>query len=216
MNPFNNTLDWSFRGKYVRVYGTNRVYEGWVDRIHHKRSSLVIHDATDVTGEEERDLGSVYIRVVEAVEVLSPSKSIELVPVSEIEPSPHHDQEFDVSDDDMRYAYRDQFTGGYPVVRPIRSDGDDPRYELINGHKRIEACRRVGLEAHPVEIVEATDAEARELFELAHRQQFECDDGDDDAPACDDGESGSDDAEETDPDATDCDEGKDLEYPGSE
>ncbi|WP_247731417.1 ParB/RepB/Spo0J family partition protein [Halovivax limisalsi] len=170
MNPFNNALDWSFRGKYVRVYGTNRVYEGWVDRIHHKRSSVIVHDAVDVTDDAERDVGSVYVRVVELIEVLSPSKVIELVPIDRIEPAPHHDLDFDVSDEDMRAAYRDQFTGGYPVVRPI-ADGDEPRYELINGHKRIAACRRVGLDAHPVEVVEATDEEASELFDLAHRDQ---------------------------------------------
>ncbi|WP_254862125.1 ParB/RepB/Spo0J family partition protein [Halovivax gelatinilyticus] len=170
MNPFNNSLDWSFRGKYVRVYGTKRVYEGWVDRIHHKRSSLVIHDAVDITDDETRKVGSVYVRVVEVVETLSPSKRIELVPVDEIEPSPYHDQAFEPSDEDMRYAYRDQFTGSYPVVRPI-DDERCGRYELVNGHKRIEACRRVGLATHPVEVVEATDEEARELFELAHRDQ---------------------------------------------
>ncbi|MFC3956905.1 ParB/RepB/Spo0J family partition protein [Halovivax cerinus] len=175
MNPFNNTLDWSFRGKYVRVHGTNRVYEGWVDRIHHKRSSVVLHDATDVTGEEARAIGSVYIRVVETIEVLSPSKVIELVPVEEIEASPDHDFDFEASDRDMRAAYRDRFTGGYPVVRPI-DDPDRASYELLNGHKRIEACRRVGLDSHPVEIVEVTDEEARELFELAHREQTACED----------------------------------------
>ncbi|AGB15400.1 putative transcriptional regulator [Halovivax ruber XH-70] len=210
MNPFNNTLDWSFRGKYARVHGTNRVYEGWVDRIHHKRSSVVLHDATDVTGDRERDLGSVYVRVVETIEVLSPSKTIELVALDDVEPSPLHDQAFEASDEDMRAASRDQFAGGYPVVRPI-DDPDRAPYELLNGHKRIEACRRVGLDAHPVEIVEATDEEARELFELAHREQAACegDSGSDDDP-----DAGDDAAAQ--PGGDDSEEQPDLEYASNE
>lgn len=52
MNPFNDTLDWTFQGKYTRVYGNNgRVYEGFVDRVHHNRGSVVIHNAVDVTEE---------------------------------------------------------------------------------------------------------------------------------------------------------------------
>ncbi|MEY7849280.1 ParB N-terminal domain-containing protein [Natrarchaeobius sp. A-rgal3] len=211
-NPFNNALDWGFRGKYARVYGQeDRVYEGWVERVHHSRGSVILHDARVLTGDQDRDVGSVFVRIVEAMEVLKPVKRIEYLPVSRIEPSPHHDQDFAPVDDHVRGAYRDQFTGGFPVVRPVsREKSDGTHYELINGHKRIEACRRAGLEYHPVEVIEVTDEEARELFDLAHRYQAQDDEGNADEGDGDD-VGGND---EADGDGVDADEADGDEMDG--
>lgn len=177
MNPFNNTLDWSFRGKKVRVRGDSREYIGWLDRIHHQRGSVVLHDAHDVTDEWEEEppsLGSVFIRTVKHIEEINASKTIKSLKISLLKPSPYHNVEYEPVDAHMRSAYRNGFTGSFPVVRAVVvDDGYKLVYRIVNGHKRIEACRRVGLERHPVEVIRCTDEEEEELVKLAHREEQE-------------------------------------------
>ncbi len=158
-NPFNDALDWALQGKRVRVHTDHGVFEGWVDRIHHGRGSLVLHDCYD----EERDaeIGSAFIRTAQIVTVLKPKKRIEFRAVDELDAHPAHPDDFEPRDAVVRRCYRNQFAGGYPVVR---EDGT-----IINGHKRIAAAQLSGLDEHPVEVVDVTDDQADELFALAHR-----------------------------------------------
>src|SRR6056297_1527640 len=44
-DPFDDTLDRALRGKYVRVHTEAGTFEGWADRVHHDRGSVVLHDA---------------------------------------------------------------------------------------------------------------------------------------------------------------------------
>lgn len=179
MNPFHYVMDAAFRGARVRVYSGERTYEGLLDRALHGQGSVLLHDAVllDDDGEEVEvgsGPGSVFVRVVDAIVALDSHKDVRVVDVGAIEPSPHLEWEFEIVDDHMRSAYRDGFTGSFPVVRPLGGDGD--RWELINGHKRVAAAQAVGLETHPVEVIDVDDDLARELFELAHREKTSQDD----------------------------------------
>lgn len=159
-NPFNRTLDRALQGKYARVRSEERVYRGWIERVHHGRGSVVLHGAETDAGE---DLGSVFVRNPGTVEVLKPKKRMEWRRVDGLTPHPDHDGDFEPKDDVIRWCYRNLYAGSFPVVRESG--------EIINGHKRVEAARVAGLERHPVEVIDVTDEQARELFRVAHRGQ---------------------------------------------
>ncbi len=161
-NPFHHTLDWALQGKYARVVAAERTYEGWVERVHHSRGSVVMHTVT-VDGTEE--LGSVFVRTPDVVEVIKPQKRVEWRAVDELQPFPDHDLDFEPKDEVIRSCYRNQYARSFPV---IREDGT-----IINGHKRIKAARVAGLDHHPVEVINVTDEQAAQLFAVAHRSQLE-------------------------------------------
>lgn len=163
VNPFNKRLDWSFRGKRAVVIDDRAVYCGWVSRIHHQNSSVILHDATIITGDIE--VGSVYLRSVDNLIVIEPQMKIEYVELDKLKPSPHHGLHFEAKDDIIRMAYRDKWAGSFPIVRD--------NYEIINGHKRLYAAVKAGLTHHPVEIIEVTDKQAEELFRIAHDDENE-------------------------------------------
>lgn len=169
-NPFNNTLDWALQGKYARVHTDHGTFEGWVERVHHGRGSVVMHDCTETTDDEQ--LGSVFIRTPEVVTVLKPRKQIEWRRLDALTAHPDHDGAFTPNDEMIRSCYRDAYAGSFPVVR---RDGT-----IINGHKRIAAARVAGLERHPVEVIDITDEQANELFRVAHRAEGASDDSEGD------------------------------------
>ncbi|WP_284009535.1 ParB N-terminal domain-containing protein [Haloarcula pelagica] len=187
-NPFNDALDWALQGKRVRVHTDHGVLEGWVDRVHHSRGSLILHDCYDESRDAE--IGSAFVRTAQSVQVLKPRKRIEFRAVDGLEPHPAHPDDFEPKDAVLRRCYRNQFAGSYPVVR---EDGT-----IINGHKRVAAARLAGMDKHPVEVVDVTDDQADELFALAHRgTELEeaalangADDENDDADASVDEEAG--------------------------
>lgn len=161
-NPFHDTLDWALQGKYARVVEEGRAYEGWVERVHHSRGSVVMHN---VTVNDTEELGSVFIRTPDIVEVIKPKKRVEWRNLNELKPFPDHDLDFEPKDDIIRSCYRNQYAESFPV---IREDGT-----IINGHKRVKAARIAGLDRHPVEVIDVTDDQAAELFAVAHRSQLE-------------------------------------------
>lgn len=169
MNPFNRTLDWVVRGKRAHVRdASGHEYEGWIDRVHHGQQSVVLRDATNL--EEDRDVGGVYVREVDAIEVLEPRRTIEHVAIDDLHPHPLHPLDFEIVDDHLRRAYRNDFVGSFPVVRERPEDGG---YEVLNGHKRVAAAEAAGLERHPVELIDVDDSTSAALFELAHQDESE-------------------------------------------
>lgn len=173
-NPFNRSLDWALQGKYARVHSgsSDAIYEGWIDRVHHQKSSIVLHSALRVDPDDPIEYGSVWVRMADEVAVLKPRKRVENWNVWDLSPFPDYDIDFDPAADIVRNCYRNQFAGGFPVVR---TDGT-----IINGHKRVRACKIAGLDTHPCEVIDVTDEQARELFELAHPDN---DDSDVDSPS---------------------------------
>lgn len=158
-NPFNDRLDWAIQGKYVRAYGNNAVYEGWCEMMHHNKNSLILHDAEEIN--RGKDVGSVFIRMCDTVEVLKPSKNIEWVALDDLEPYPGYDLDFEPDEDVVRRCSRNRSAGAYPVV--TAEEG-----LIINGHKRVEAAKAAGLDRHAVEVIDVTPKQAQELFEMAH------------------------------------------------
>jgi NAD-dependent DNA ligase (contains BRCT domain type II) len=159
-NPFNKTLDTSLRGKRARVETDTGTFVGWVERVHHSRGSVVLFDATDQdTGD---DLGAVYVRTPDVVVALTPSKRIDYRRVDNLTPHPEYPGGVDPKDKVVRACRRDGYAGSFPVVR---TDGT-----ILNGHKRVLAASVAGLDHHPVEVVDVTDDQARELFKIAHRE----------------------------------------------
>jgi ParB-like nuclease domain. len=125
-----------------------------------------------VTTDDGEQLGSVFVRTPSVVEVLKPSKRVEYRAVAELTPHPEHGENFTPRDDVIRDCYRNQYAGSFPVVR---EDGT-----IINGHKRVAAAELAGLERHPVEVIDVTDDQARELLAIAHRNDDNIDTNTDD------------------------------------
>jgi len=158
-NPFDDTLDTALRGKRCRVESDAGTFVGWVDRVHHNHGSVVLFDATDEdTGET---LGAVYVRDPDVIVAITPSKRIEYRRVDELAAHPEYPGGIEPKDDVVRACRRAGYAGSFPVVR---TDGT-----ILNGHKRIRAAEVAGLDYHPVEVVDVTDEQARELFKIAHR-----------------------------------------------
>lgn len=194
-NPFNDRLDWALQGKYVEVSTDEYLYRGWVEMVHHNRGSLVMHDckrrvhpkydteqkdepASLLNEDDWQEIGSTFIRTANHVACIESeqSKNIRFIDVNVTTPYDDHNLEFEPVDKHMRMAYRNHYTGGFPVVRELMSDHPDydtnDRFQILNGHKRIAAAKKVGLRMHPMEVVHVTDDQAQELFELAHRDQL--------------------------------------------
>jgi len=157
-NPFYTEMDWLVQAKKLKVYGDDFCYTGWGAMNKHGSSEVILHDATNTeTGES---VGSVYLRDVTRIESIEPRKTIEYRSLEDLTPHPEYNIEFEPRNEQITRCYRNQSTGSYPV---IRSDGT-----IINGHKRVAAAIAAGLEKHPCEVIEVTDEQAKELFELAH------------------------------------------------
>lgn len=172
-NPFDQSLDLALKGKYVRVRDDERIYKGWVERVHHGRGSVVMHDVETDDGER---LSAVFVRNPHTVEVIKPGKNIEWRRLEELAPHPEYPGGVTPKDNVVQRSVRNKYAGSFPVVR---TDGT-----IINGHKRVEAARVAGLEHHPVEVIDVTDEQALELLKIAHRSAFEADDEpDDDEPS---------------------------------
>jgi hypothetical protein len=164
-NPFIDGMDDRLRGRYVRaVSNQGRVYRGWVERIHHHERHLMLRDAT-LVDEDETDVGSTLVTRATEVAVLKDDSRIERVDLDEIEAAPYHEREFQESANRGYVAdVRDTgFVGSFPVVRE-RGDG----YEVVEGHKRIWACRQAGIETHPVDVVNISDWAAACRFVADH------------------------------------------------
>ena len=140
-----------------------------------------MHSAVNTaTGEE---LGSVFVRVAEVVEVLKPKRRIEYRYLDELHPHPEYDIEFTPDEDVIQRCYRNQYAGSFPVVR---EDGT-----IINGHKRVAAARAAGLEGHPVEVINVSDEVAVELLQIAHPESEDGGEEEDDS-----GDGGDDEGED--------------------
>ena len=163
-NPFHDSLK-PFRGRYVRVVGTNgEAYEGWVERIHYHDRHVVLRDATRL--DDGADVGRVMVAHADELVVVDPETWIERVALEAIDPSPYHAAAFDVA---QNRGYINQvrdrsFVGSFPVVRPLAEGG----YEVVEGHKRLWVAREAGLDSHPVEVVDVDDWTAAERFVVDH------------------------------------------------
>lgn len=86
------------------------------------------------------------------------TENVQSIPVKEIQPFRNHP--FTVADnEDMAKIV--ESIGKVGTITPLLARPlSDGGYELISGHRRLEACRKLGLETIPVIIREMTDDEA--------------------------------------------------------
>lgn len=100
------------------------------------------------------------------------TENVQRIPIKEIQP--FHNHPFTVADnEDMAKIVEsiDKVGTITPLLaRPLPDGG----YELISGHRRLEACRKLGLENIPVIVREMTDDEAviaKPRLHCAHRSR---------------------------------------------
>ena len=86
------------------------------------------------------------------------TENVQSIPIKEIQPFRNHP--FTVSDnEDMAKIV--ESIGKVGTITPLLARPlPDGGYELISGHRRLEACRKLGLENIPVIVREMTDDEA--------------------------------------------------------
>ena len=83
---------------------------------------------------------------------------VEDVPLSEL--TPFKDHPFKVREDEELERLKDSIRESGVLVPALARPKDDGGYELISGHRRMAACRALGLETMPVIIRDLTDEEA--------------------------------------------------------
>lgn len=166
-SPFEDALEGALCGKYVRVHSDTGVFEGWVEDVHHDRGSVVLRDATNVKREES--VGSAFVRVCNAIEVLKPKQRIEFRRIEELRPHPEYDIDVTPAESIVQHCYRTGFPGVFPVVR---NNGT-----IIDGHEAVAAAELAALEGIPVEVVDVTDQQAANLFRLANRSNPDASEG---------------------------------------
>lgn len=86
------------------------------------------------------------------------TENVQSIPINEIQP--FHNHPFTVADsEDMAKIV--ESIGKVGTITPLLARPlPDGSYELISGHRRLEACRKLGLDTIPVIIREMTDDEA--------------------------------------------------------
>lgn len=86
------------------------------------------------------------------------TENVQSIPIKEIQPFRNHP--FTVADnEDMAKIV--ESIGKVGTITPLLARPlPDGGYELISGHRRLEACRKLGLENIPVIVREMTDDEA--------------------------------------------------------
>lgn len=86
------------------------------------------------------------------------TENVQSIPIKEIQP--FHNHPFNVADnEDMAKIV--ESIGKVGTITPLLARPlPDGGYELISGHRRLEACRKLGLENIPVIVREMTDDEA--------------------------------------------------------
>lgn len=171
MNPFDKSLDATFRGRKVRVVSNHdEVYEGYVDRFRYDDRHVILEGAEQChvqeDGSETREhVGAAFLAHVDTIHLLENEQHIQAVSLDAIEPAPYHSRGFERADN-RQYIEQVRNAGSlrsFPVVRRL-AEG----YEVIEGHKRLWVCRCAGFESHPVEVIECSDWEAMRAFVTDH------------------------------------------------
>ena len=83
---------------------------------------------------------------------------VEEVPISEL--LPFRDHPFKVREDEELERLKESIRESGVLVPALARPRDDGGYELISGHRRMAACKALGLETMPVIIRDLTDEEA--------------------------------------------------------
>jgi hypothetical protein len=193
-NPFHDKLSDAFEGQCVTATSHDgETYTGWVPSsgIHHHDRHVLLKGAYRGTpGAPYQHVGTALVAHADTIhhapsEFGQPEREhtprIQRVPIDRLHASPYATKEFRRDANDNRAyladAAEDGWVGSFPTVRlthPLTSHSpasivdDPPAYEVIEGNKRLWACREVGLESHPVKVIECSDWEAARRFVADH------------------------------------------------
>ena len=85
-------------------------------------------------------------------------ENVQSIPIKEIQPFRNHP--FTVADNEDMAKIVESISKVGTITPLLARPLPDSGYELISGHRRLEACRRLGLDTIPVIIREMTDDEA--------------------------------------------------------
>lgn len=85
-------------------------------------------------------------------------EKIQNLPLEELQPFENHP--FKVSDDEEMKHMIESISKVGAITPAIARPLDNGKYELISGHRRLAACRAIGLETMPVIVRDMTDDEA--------------------------------------------------------
>ncbi|MEB3220638.1 MAG: ParB/RepB/Spo0J family partition protein [Candidatus Sericytochromatia bacterium] len=85
---------------------------------------------------------------------------VDEVPMGDVVPSPHQPRK---AYDALVLASLVESIGAVGVLQRPRVREADGRYELVFGHQRAEACRQLGWERLPVEVIACSDLTARRM-----------------------------------------------------
>lgn len=163
-NPFHDLLDDRFRAEKAIVRRGDDVVYGWVRMWHYNQPVVVLDGAVRMGEEADGDeyIGTIFIAEPDSVETdRGPQSEVREIPPNKAQPSPYTQRVYDDPDFHtyVRRVRKRGHLGSFPTVR----DGDDG-YEIVSGHKRIEAAKRAGLGEVPVYVAEMDDWEAAVRF----------------------------------------------------
>lgn len=171
MNPFDQSLDATFRGRKVRVVSNHdETYVGYVNRFRYDDRHVILEGAeqchiNDDGSETREHVGAAFLAHVDTIHLLDEEQHIQSIALDAITPAPYHSREFERADN-LQYIERVSNAGtlkSFPVVRTL-----DDGYEVIEGHKRLWVCWCMGFESHPVEVIECSNWEATRAFVSDH------------------------------------------------
>jgi hypothetical protein len=171
MNPFDQSLDGTFRGRKVRATSNKgETYIGYVDRFRYDDRHVILEGAEQChrheDGSETREhVGAAFLAHADTIHLLDDEQQIQSLSLDTIAPAPYHSREFKRAEN-SQYIDHVRTAGtlkSFPVVRAL-----DEGYEVIEGHKRLWVCRCAGFESHPVEVIECSDWEATQEFVSDH------------------------------------------------
>lgn len=86
------------------------------------------------------------------------TENVQSIPITQIQP--FHDHPFTVTDNEDMAKIVESIDKVGTITPLLARPSPDGGYELISGHRRLEACRKLGLETIPVIVREMNDDEA--------------------------------------------------------
>jgi hypothetical protein len=178
-NPFWDAAEDSFRNQRVCVHTDDGAYTGLLQLFNYNDRAVLLRDVTTPSGDTTP---TALVRNPRAIEHDRETIDRETVtvPVEDIVPQPYSVRDFDDPGFAafVRRLRRDGTLANLPLVRPL-NDHHDAAYQIVSGHKRLQALRRADIHRHPVVVEpfshwEATARFIDEHFPLTDTERQNC------------------------------------------
>lgn len=164
-NPFWTAAENTVRGEQVRVITDETEYTGIASMFNYREDAILLRDVTRADG---ITMPTVLVRSDFTLEQLEDSAdaTIETVDVTNIAPLPYSQRRFTSPDfaQFVRQVRKNGGVGNLPLVRPHNDPSADADYQVVSGHKRLEALKQAGIDDHPVQVEDLSDWEVTTRF----------------------------------------------------